>query len=95
VDSVMSGQIRPLTAEKRVQLMPGIFLCTTRGVNRRGGVMQIVEIFSTDQQLSGWFGGNGFPPFRAVVIGFCLMELERGNNFIEFDFNIAQKCVSV
>lgn len=47
--------------------------------------MQIVEIFSTDQQSSGW----SFPPFHAVVIGFCLMELERGNNFIELDFNIA------
>lgn len=96
VDSAMSGQIRPLTAEKRVQLMPDIFLCAPHAVRGyEGGVMQIVEIFSTDQQLSGWFRGNGFPPFHAVVIGFCLMELERGNNFIELDFNIAQICLWV
>lgn len=62
--------------------------------------MQIVEIFSTDQQLSGGAGGGGGqqPPhpqptahLSCCCDWFCLMELERGNNFIELDFNMQEK----
>lgn len=67
--------------------------------------MQIVEIFSTDQQLSAACPAPPAPPaprltrqaiepanhLSCCCDWFCLMELERGNNFIELDFNVRQK----
>lgn len=100
-----AGKELEIKERKRVQLTADIFLCA------QAALMQIVEIFSTDQQLSD-------PPFcptnpnpihfprtteptthRTVEPSylscccdwFCLMELERGNNFIELDFNVRQK----
>lgn len=91
---------------KRVQLTADIFLCA------QAALMQIVEIFSTDQQLSDppSCPTNSNPTHsprtteptthRTVEPSynlscccdwFCLMELERGNNFIELDFNVRQK----
>lgn len=68
--------------------------------------MQIVEIFSTDQQLSDPPAAQPTPTLleqpnqrpiepstnlSCCCDWFCLMELERGNNFIELDFNVRQK----
>lgn len=91
--SGMSRQIRPLRALKRVQLMPDIFLCA--GAGPWVGHANCWNIFDWPTIAGVVEAGHGFPPFRPVVIGFCLMELERGNNFIELDFNMAYIFVSV
>lgn len=94
-----AGKQLEIKERKRVQLTTDIFLCA------QAALMQIVEIFSTDQQLSSPRSAlpTPTPPQptdpsnrRPVHLScccdwFCLMELERGNNFIELDFNVRQK----
>lgn len=74
VDSAMSGQIRPLTAEKRVQLMPDIFLCAPHAVRGYEGyeancrnifnwptIEWVVQRqrFPTFSRCCDWFLSNG------------------------------------